>query len=315
MASSDKDRVVEELNCQRPQVPVRPNSKFLDGILGQQFPVLDNGFVRVVDYMGNDSSVVQAARVSLGDGTKTVSEDRTLIRFLMRSRHTTPFEQCSIKFHVRAPLYVWAQWIRQRTAKVNQLSGRYSELPQDKHATEIDCWRRQSSNMKQGSEGFLPALPLEGTIAGGLHSGSNLSREEKELHELSDRIYRRRLDAGVSREQARKDLPVSNYTEAYWKIDLHNLLNFLRQRLDPHAQLEIRQFAKAIAEIVKGWVPYTWEAFNDYQFKAFTFSAQEIKVIKGAISRSSRNKGFMSEELAKLGVSKREIKAFLETIS
>lgn len=247
--------------------PMRVNS--LDEILGQPFKVLDDGFVRVVDYMGSDQSIVQAARVSYGAGTKKVSQDRGLIRYLMRHHHSTPFEMCEIKFHVRVPMDAWRQWIRHRTANVNEYSTRYSIAIDQAVKTLPGEWRFQSTSNKQGSEGFLET---------GL--GNELSNEEQKLHEDIWRIYNSRIDKGVAREQARKDLPLSTYTEAYWKIDLHNLLHFLRLRMDKHAQLEIRNYAQTIGnEIVKRWVPLAWEAFEDYRMNSKSFSGQEVELL------------------------------------
>lgn len=249
--------------------PGRPFSPELDAILGQQFPVLDDGFVRVVDYLGNDASIVQAARVSYGDGTRKVSEDRALIRYLLRHQHTTPFEMCSLKLHVRVPMDTWRQWIRHRTASVNEYSTRYSIAIDRAQQTPADAWRMQAQDNKQGSAGFFdPAL------------GERLSAQEAELHELGKRVYQQRLEQGVAREQARKDLPLSTYTEAFWQIDLHNLLHFLALRMDSHAQLEIRRYAETIGEqIVSRWVPATWEAFQDYRFQQMTLSRQEQELL------------------------------------
>ena len=242
----------------------------LNEILGKPFKVLDDGFVRVVDYMGSDQSIVQAARVSYGAGTKKVSQDRGLIRYLMRHHHSTPFEMCEIKFHVRVPMDTWRQWIRHRTANVNEYSTRYSIAIDTASKTNNNEWRLQSSNNKQGSEGFLEP-----------NIGSKLSQEEEELHKNIWNIYNKRIQLGVAREQARKDLPLSTYTEAYWKIDLHNLLHFLKLRMDKHAQLEIRQYAETIGnEIVKLWVPLTWEAFKDYRLGAQSFSSIELDLLK-----------------------------------
>lgn len=241
----------------------------LNEILGQPFKVLDDGFVRVVDYMGSDQSIVQAARVSYGVGTKKVSQDRGLIRYLMRHHHSTPFEMCEIKFHVRVPMDAWRQWIRHRTANVNEYSTRYSIAIDQAVKTLPGEWRFQSTSNKQGSQGFLDA---------GL--GNELSFEEKKLHEDIWKIYNSRIEKGVAREQARKDLPLSTYTEAYWKIDLHNLLHFLRLRMDKHAQLEIRKYAHTIGnEIVKRWVPLAWEAFKDYRMNSKSFSGQEMELL------------------------------------
>ncbi len=247
----------------------RPFSPDLDELLGYAFPVLDDGFVRLVDYMGNDSSIVQAARVSYGDGTRKVSEDRALIRYLLRHQHTTPFEMCMLKLHVRVPMDTWRQWIRHRTASVNEYSTRYSIAIDRAQMTPADSWRQQAQDNKQGSSGFFAQ-----------DSGEKFSAAEQELHRLSKAVYQQRLDAGVAREQARKDLPLSTYTEAFWQIDLHNLLHFLALRMDSHAQLEIRRYAETIGEkIVKQWVPATWEAFQDYRFGQMTLSRQEQELL------------------------------------
>lgn len=247
----------------------RPSSPELDALLGQTFPVLDDGFVRLVDYMGNDSSIVQAARVSYGDGTKMVSEDRALIRYLLRHQHTTPFEMCILKLHVRVPMDTWRQWIRHRTASVNEYSTRYSIAIDRAQMTPADSWRQQAPDNKQGSRGFFDA-----------EQGQLLTAQESELHRLSKAVYQQRLEQGVAREQARKDLPLSTYTEAFWQIDLHNLLHFLALRMDSHAQLEIRRYAETIGEqIVSRWVPATWEAFQDYRFQQMTLSRLEQELL------------------------------------
>ena len=242
----------------------------LDSILGRSFNVLDDGFVRVVDYMGGDSSIVQAARVSYGAGTKKISEDRGLIRYLMRHRHTTPFEMAEIKFHVRVPMDTWRQWIRHRTASVNEYSTRYSIAIDKAQQTPKDKWRVQSQLNKQGSAEFFTE-----------DQGAEFSRQEEELQKQSREIYEDRIAKGMAREQARKDLPLSTYTEAYWKINIHNLLNFLGLRMDSHAQWEIRQYANVIGnEITSKWVPLTWEAFLDYRINSITFSGPEIEMLK-----------------------------------
>lgn len=241
----------------------------LDEILGKKFSVLDDGFIRVVDYMGSDESIVQAARVSYGKGTKKVSEDRGLIRYLIRHHHTTPFEMCEIKLHVRVPMDTWRQWIRHRTANVNEYSTRYSIAIDASQKTNSGQWRMQAKDNKQGSEGFFPA-----------EIGSKLTERESELQNFARDIYQERLSLGVAREQARKDLPLSTYTEAYWKIDLQNLLHFLALRMENHAQFEIRSYANIIGnEIVSRWCPIAWEAFKDYRMNSLSFSAQEIQVL------------------------------------
>lgn len=248
----------------------------LDAMLGERIPVLDQGFIRVVDYLGSDQSIVQAARVSYGRGTKTVKDDRELIRYLMRHDHTSPFEMCDIKLHLRVPMDCWRQWIRHRTASVNEYSTRYSIAIDAAQSTPAGGWRRQAVRNRQGSEGFLEEA-----------AGAELSREESELQERCRRVYEHRIELGVAREQARKDLPLSTYTEAYWKIDLHNLLNFLRLRLDAKAQLEIRLYAEAIAhQVVAVWCPVAWEAFRDYKLSSVTLSAAEQRI--AALAASGR---------------------------
>ncbi|MFH0989568.1 MAG: FAD-dependent thymidylate synthase [bacterium] len=251
----------------------------LDEILGQPFRVLDDGFVRVIDYMGTDESIVQAARVSYGKGTKKVQEDRGLIRYLLRHHHSTPFEMCEIKLHVRVPMDAWRQWIRHRTASINEYSTRYSLAIDASQKTSPNEWRGQAQENKQGSEGFLD--PEQGTI---------LSAREQELQNLARTIYNERVNAGVAREQARKDLPLSAYTEAYWKTDLHNLLHFLQLRMDSHAQFEIRSYANVIGhDIVSRWCPITWEAFQNYRVHASSLSQLELALIQ-AIQSGESNK-------------------------
>ncbi|UCG51525.1 MAG: FAD-dependent thymidylate synthase [Candidatus Latescibacterota bacterium] len=264
---------------------LRPCVKALDEILGKTFEVFDDGFIRVVDYMGSDEAIVQAARVSYGKGTKKVSEDRGLIRYLLRHRHTTPFEMCEIKLHVRVPMDCWRQWIRHRTANVNEYSTRYSIAIDAAQRTPPTRWRKQAPGNKQGSKGFLDE-----------NTGRMLSEKEREIQDLSRQVYQDRLDVGVSREQARKDLPLATYTEAYWKIDLHNLLRFLSLRMDDRAQVEIREYARIIGyEIVSRWCPIVWEAFLDYEMERMNLSRLEIEVI-GALGHGDKER---ATELAK----------------
>jgi len=227
------------------------------------------GYVRLVDVMGTDKSIAEAARVSFGDGTRSVSDDRTLIRYLMRHRHTTPFEMCEMKFIVRVPMDTWRQWIRHRTANVNEYSTRYSLAIDQIAKTKPTEWRLQSTDNKQGSNGLLSEA-----------DGRELSIREQELHEFSKAVYYDRIDAGIAREQARKDLPLSTFTEAYWKCDLHNIFNFLRLRMDAHAQKEIREYANVMSEFVKEVFPIAWEAFEDYQLHAVQLTRMEVEVLK-----------------------------------
>jgi thymidylate synthase (FAD) len=247
----------------------------LEGLRWRKFPVLDDGFVALVDCMGDDAAVVQAARVSYGEGTRRVSDDRQLIRYLLRHAHTTPFEMAEVKLLVRVPMDCWRQWVRHRTANINEYSTRYSLAIDSMQATADDQWRQQATGNRQGSG--APAPPAVGT---------RLSHAEAEMQAQARRVYQERLDVGIAREQARKDLPLSTYTEAYWKIDLHNLLHFLALRMDPHAQLEIRRYAETIGhEIVAPLFPLCWEAFCDYRLEAMRLTRLDQEVIRRLAGR------------------------------
>ncbi|MSQ02080.1 MAG: FAD-dependent thymidylate synthase [Myxococcales bacterium] len=255
---------------ERPSQPTRRSVvPALEARLDTHVACLDHGFVRVVDYFGDDAAIVQAARVSYGAGTRKTSEDRQLIRYLIRHRHTTPLEMCEIKFHVKLPIFVARQWIRHRTANVNEISGRYSVFTDEFYLPEAHELARQSTNNKQGR-------------------GDPLNEEESaEVRACIERVSRGAYadyealihEKGLARELGRAVLPVNYYTEWYWKIDLHNLLHFLSLRLDPHAQYEIRVFAEAMAGFVRDWVPMAWEAFEDYRLGSFNLSKQMIGVI------------------------------------
>jgi thymidylate synthase (FAD) len=263
----------------------RPTVKGLEDLFGVPLRVLDDGFIRLVDYMGDDSAVVQAARVSYGSGTKRVQDDRALVRYLMRHSHTTPFEMCELKLHLRVPMDLWRQWIRHRTANVNEYSTRYSVAIDAAQKTPPDKWRRQSSENKQGSTGFLS-----------FDEGQRLSTSEVQLQKTAREVYEARLAAGVAREQARKDLPLSTYTEAYWKIDLHNLLHFLNVRMELHAQEEIRAYAVVIGDqIVAKWVPFVWEAFLDYRHRSMQLSRIESEIVAALIADSSERARTIAE--------------------
>ena len=246
----------------------------------KKFQVLDDGFVCLVDVMGDDAAVTQAARVSYGEGTRKVSDDRTLIRYLMRHRHSTPFEMAEIKLLVRVPMDCWRQWIRHRTANVNEYSTRYSIAIDAAQATPPNEWRTQAESNRQGSDGLL-----DETL------GAELTASEKELQEMSRRVYQERLDKGVAREQARKDLPLSTYTEAYWKVDLHNLLHFLALRMDSHAQLEIRIQRLMAAGAERGIAP----PFDEALFL-------EVQDEKWAPLKRSRERDECGEKLRSLGI-------------
>jgi len=253
----------------------------IEEIRWKKIPILDDGFVCLVDVMGDDGSVVQAARVSYGEGTRQVSDDRTLIRYLLRHRHTTPFEMAEIKLLVRVPMDCWRQWIRHRTASVNEYSTRYSIAINSSQHTPPDQWRTQAKGNRKGSGESLP-----------IDTGQRLTEDEKQHLEDSQQLYQQRLEAGVAREQARKDLPLSTYTEAYWKIDLHNLLHFLHLRMDSHAQQEIRDYATAIGEqIVAPLFPIVWEAFLDYRAGAMGLTRLEIGVAQRLMQSAAAESG------------------------
>jgi thymidylate synthase (FAD) len=253
------------------------NAEQVEQLRWKKMPVLDDGFVCLVDVMGDDQAVVQAARVSYGEGTRKVSDDRGLIRYLLRHRHTTPFEMVELKFLVRVPMDTWRQWIRHRTANVNEYSTRYSLAIDAAQRTPANQWRTQAETNRQGSGGWLPA-----------DAGENLSAEEAELLDKARQVYERRIELGVAREQARKDLPLSTYTEAYWKVDLHNLLHFLALRMDSHAQWEIRQYAATMGEqIVAHLFPLVWEAFIDYRVEGMFLTRLDRELVMRLMERVS----------------------------
>lgn len=248
----------------------------------KKFPVLDKGYVCLLDAMGSDADVCEAARTSYGKGTKSVSDDRSLIRYMFRHRHSTPFEMAEVRLLIQMPMDCHRQQIRHRTASVSEYSTRYSEAIDDKQETAPGEWRLQSGTNKQGSDGFL-----------GDKDGEHLSEMEREFHDRAAYVYKARLDYGVAREQARKDLPLSTYTRYNWKMDLGNLLHYLGLRMDAHAQWEIRQYANIIGnEIVAKLFPACWEAFIDYQFESLTLSRLEIELFKEAFGGALSDAGF-----------------------
>jgi thymidylate synthase (FAD) len=246
----------------------------------KQFNVGSGGTVCLVDWMGEDYSIVEAARVSYGEGTRHTSDDRQLIRYLMRHWHSTPFEMAEIKLRVRVPMDTWRQWIRHRTASVNEYSTRYSVAIDEMASLLPGEWRLQAESNRQGSDGYIDEL-----------RGALLSRQEAKFHQDARALYEERLEKGVAREQARKDLPLSNYTEAYWKVDLHNLFHFLRLRMDSHAQQEIRDYAEIVGrEIVAKLFPHAWEAFVDYRLEAIQLTRLEIGVVQRMLIASRVNR-------------------------
>ncbi|WP_265023534.1 FAD-dependent thymidylate synthase [Wolbachia endosymbiont (group A) of Epistrophe grossularia] len=246
--------------------------KEIDAILYEEHKVLDHGFIRVVDYMGSDSAIVQAARVSYGKGTKQISQDEALIKYLMRHHHTTPFEMCEIKFHVKLPIFVARQWIRHRTANVNEYSARYSILDNEFYTPKPEQVAKQSDNNKQGSgEAFDPDTSKE--IIDSLTNDSNLVYSH----------YEKFIEQGLAREIARTNLMLNYYTQFYWKIDLHNLLHFLKLRADKHAQYEIRVYAEVMLDIIKKWVPLAYNAFVEYCLESACISRTGLEIIRKLI--------------------------------
>lgn len=259
-----------------------------------------DGFVRLVDVMGDDSSIVQAARVSYGEGTKQVHENRGLIRYLMRHHHWTPFEMVEFKFHVKLPVFVARQWIRHRTANVNEISARYSEMRDDMYIPPLEQISSQSKDNKQGrnSEPF----PTD--------QAQEIQDMILKSNEAQYEVYQALLAKGVARELARTVLPVSHYTEWFWKVDLRNLMNFLALRLDSHAQWEIRVYAEAMANIVKEIVPVAYEAFEDYVLHSKSFSRLELDSIKQAMHMQELESIALSN-----GLKGRELSEFLTKVS
>jgi thymidylate synthase (FAD) len=280
-----KQEQLEEINELRQQVnhTIRPVAPELEKILYQPLPVLDHGFVRVVDYMGNDAAVVQAARVSYGQGTKKVNADKGLINYLIAHRHTTPFEMCEIKFHIKLPIFIARQWIRHRTASVNEYSARYSIMEDEFYIPRAENLSAQSKVNHQGRD--------ESKVLNAEES----KRVLEILKQDSEQTYKHYLEMmnqnsagetvdedkeGLARELARMNLPVNCYTQWYWKIDLHNLLHFLALRADKHAQYEIRAYAEVMLDVVKKWVPHCYEAFEKYRRDGKELSGAAIEVIK-----------------------------------
>ena len=284
MTSQQQSQVDQQR--ERSHETLRATVPALEKILYTPIARLDHGFVRVVDYMGDDGAVVQAARVSYGHGTHIRSTDRTLIRYLMRHHHTTPFEMCEIKLHVKLPIFVARQWVRHRTANINEYSARYSILDREFYIPDAEVIASQSEGNRQGREGLVPAeqatwvqqLLIEDATRAYDHYGEllNQDRDGSPLDPNRD---------GLARELARINLSLNYYTQWYWKVDLHNLLNFLHLRADPHAQYEIRVYAEAILDqIVKPWVPLSHEAFLDYRLGAHTLSRQAMQIVRRLVS-------------------------------
>jgi thymidylate synthase (FAD) len=275
--SPEQHAEIEAHRCATAQPTRRATVPALEAMLYEAVPVLDHGFVRVVDYMGDDAAVVQAARVSYGRGTRRTSEDEGLIRYLIRHRHSTPFEMCEIKYHVKLPIFVARQWIRHRTANVNEYSARYSILDREFYLPAPEHLAAQSSSNRQGRGDALDA----DEAAEVLHL---LRRDAEQAYATYSHLLNEGAAdparRGLARELARMNLTLNTYTQWYWKADLHNLLGFLALRADAHAQHEIRVYAEAMLRSVEAWVPMTLRAFRDYRLGAATFSAPMLAVLR-----------------------------------
>ena len=294
---SQKEIQISEFKYQQTRRAISPE---IENILYKPIKVLDHGFVRVIDYMGNDSAIVQAARVSYGHGTKHVSQDRGLIFYLMRHKHTTPLEMCEIKLHVKLPIFIARQWIRHRTANVNECSARYSILPKEFYLPAKEYLAEQSTNNKQGRDKKLSNADAEKILNILKEDSSTCYKHYEEM--LNEDADGNTLDDSkpkLARELARLNLTMNCYTEWYWKIDLHNLLHFLKLRSDPGAQYEIRAYAEVIIDIVKKWVPITHEAFEEYFIHGINISRKSIIVLKQMLA----GKNVSQEES---GMNKRE---------
>jgi thymidylate synthase (FAD) len=299
---------IDELRSNTNQT-YRNSVEEIEDILYKPFSILDKGFVRVVDYMGDDSAIVQAARVSYGRGTKKVNQDRGLIRYLMRHRHTSPFEMCEIKFHIKMPIFVARQWIRHRTANVNEYSARYSILGNEFYLPAKENLAPQSKTNRQGrADETLSNEEAEHILRTLEEDATNCYQHYQEM--LNEDENGEMLDESkpkLTRELARMNLTLNYYTEMYWKIDLHNLLHFVGLRADSHAQYEIRAYAEAILDIVRRWVPLTAEAFEDYKMGGGYLSKQALEVLQRRLNGEE-----VSQEES--GMSKREWREMLATL-
>ncbi|MEM8579094.1 MAG: FAD-dependent thymidylate synthase [Pseudomonadota bacterium] len=283
-----------------PRHTLRTVSEGMEAQLYTAHPVLDHGFVRVIDYMGDDAAICQAARVSYGKGTKSVQNDEGLIRYLMRHWHSTPFEMCEIKLHVKLPVFVARQWIRHRTANVNEYSARYSILDREFYIPEPDALAAQSVVNNQGRGAVLEGAEAARVLEI-LKSDSNRAYDHYEEMISDDG------QSGLARELARMNLPANIYTQWYWKVDLHNFLHFLRLRADAHAQYEIRVYAELMCDLVKAWVPATYAAFEDYRLGGAVLSARGLEAVKRMLAGEE-----VTQETS--GMSKGEWREFMGVI-
>lgn len=304
MAISDEQRADIAATREQRFETRRAVAPALEEILYEPMELLDHGFVRVIDYMGDDAAIVQAARVSYGKGTKAVQSDAGLINYLMRHRHTTPFEMCEIKYHVKLPIFVARQWIRHRTANVNEYSARYSILDKEFYIPSPGDLAAQSSDNKQGRGDVLQGDEAQ-RVLDILRDDSerNYGHYEEMINADKDGNVLDDGRQGLARELARMNLPINAYTQWYWKIDLHNLLHFLSLRAHPHAQYEIRVYAEAMLDTVKRWVPAAYDAFADYRMGGAFLSGKGMDVVKKLISGENitqENSGLSKREWQEL---------------
>ena len=305
--TNEQKKEIKEQQAQKHETK-RVTSPELEKILYEALPVLDHGFVRVVDYMGDDTSIVQSARVSYGKGTKKVSPDEGLIKYLMRHWHSTPFEMCEIKYHVKLPIFIARQWIRHRTANVNEYSARYSILDKEFYIPEKEQLSAQSMINRQGRGDLITGDQADEVLKILKDDATRTySNYEKMLNERFDGTTIDEGKAGLARELARMNLTLNSYTQWYWKTDLLNLLNFLFLRADSHAQYEIRVYAETMLETVKKWVPITHAAFLDYRVGAAHVSAKGLKIIKSMLSEKEI-------KYDNSGLGKREWNELMETL-
>ncbi len=303
-----KQEQLEEIKLLRANFAqtLRPVSPELEEIIYKPFELLDHGFVRVVDYMGNDSSVVQAARVSYGAGTKKINADKSLINYLIAHRHTTPLEMCEIKFHIKLPIFVARQWIRHRTASVNEYSARYSIVEDEFYVPKAEQLSSQSKINHQGRDETKILNAEESKRVLQILKEDSLKSYDHYLEMINQDAAGNIVNSqkeGLARELARMNLPLSCYTQWYWKIDLHNLLHFLNLRADSHAQYEIRVYAQAMLEIVKKWVPHCYEAFMKHQKEGENLSGPALEIIKKMLKGekiSQEESGLSSREWGEL---------------
>ena len=292
-----------EIEAQRAQsqTTLRTVSPGMESHLYTAYPVLDHGFVRVIDYMGDDAAICQAARVSYGKGTKSVQNDEGLIRYLMRHWHSTPFEMCELKLHVKLPVFVARQWIRHRTANVNEYSARYSILDREFYITAPDKVAAQSVVNNQGRGEVLTGTEAAQVL-------EILKADSTRAYDNYEAMISQEGQQGLARELARMNLPANIYTQWYWKVDLHNLFHFLRLRADAHAQYEIRVYADEMCKLVADWVPFAYRAFEDYRMGGATLSATALDCVRRMVGGEK-----VTQETS--GMSKGEWREFEATLS